>query len=62
MRETFVVNIMYTQHSTWQGSVDWIGKNGTKKSQCFRSALELIRLIDSSIGDNNQQLPAEDSA
>lgn len=55
MRETFIVNIMYNQHSTWQGTVDWIGSGGTKKTQCFRSALELIRLIDSSVGTVDQR-------
>lgn len=48
MKETFVVNIMYDQNATWQGSVDWLGESG-KKSQYFRSALELFRLIDSAM-------------
>jgi len=51
MRETYVINILYTQNSTWQGTVDWVNRNGEKKSQCFRSALELIRLIDSSVSE-----------
>ena len=46
---TFVVSILYTQHASWQGSVDWISKDG-KKSQCFRSALELIGLINGAVG------------
>ena len=55
MRETFIVKIMYNQNSTWQGSLEWLGKNGNKKSQYFRSALELIRLIDSSIEQADQR-------
>ena len=48
MEETFVVKIKQSQHATWQGSVDWIGRDG-KKSQFFRSALELICLLDSAV-------------
>ena len=51
---TFVVSILYTQHSSWQGSVNWISKDGTK-TQCFRSALELIRLIDDAVGGKTQK-------
>lgn len=48
MKETFIINIMHSQNATWQGSVDWLGKEG-KRSQYFRSALELLRLIDSAM-------------
>lgn len=51
---TFVVSILYTQHSSWQGSIDWISR-GEKKTQCFRSALELIRLIDDAVGGEKQK-------
>lgn len=51
---TFVVSILYTQHSSWQGSIDWIS-GGEKKTQCFRSALELIRLIDDAVGREDQK-------
>ena len=51
---TFVVSILYTEHSSWQGSVNWISQDGTK-TQCFRSALELIRLIDDAVGGENQK-------
>ena len=48
MEETFVVKIKQKQHATWQGSVDWISHDGTK-TQYFRSALELICLLDSAV-------------
>lgn len=51
---TFVVSILYTQNSTWQGTVDWLTKDGTK-TQCFRSALELIRLIDGAVESSDQK-------
>ena len=45
-RETFVVQILNTQNATWQGTVTW---TDGPKTQPFRSALELIRLIDSAL-------------
>lgn len=45
---TFMVRVMYRQNSSWQGEVIWVEQ---KKRQRFRSALELLRLIDSAIED-----------
>ncbi len=45
---TFVVQVQYRQHSTWQGKVLWAEKNETKQ---FRSALELLKLIDSALDE-----------
>ncbi len=53
MRQDFIISISHQQNSTWQGTVTWINKN---KSQNFRSALELIRMIDSTL---MSQSPAE---
>lgn len=41
--ETFIVKILNRQNSTWQGTVTWVEEHRT---QNFRSALELIKLID----------------
>ena len=46
MRETFVVQILSAQNATWQGTVTW---TDSRRSESFRSALELIRLIDSAL-------------
>ena len=43
---TFVVHVMYRQNATWQGSVTWAEK---KQTANFRSALELIKLMDSAV-------------
>jgi len=43
-RGTFLVRIHYRQNASWQGQVTWAEKN---KTVPFRSALELIKLIDS---------------
>ena len=45
-RESFVIQILSTQNATWQGTLTWM--DGRSK-QPFRSALELIKLIDSTL-------------
>ena len=50
---TFVVQIQYRQHATWQGKVLWAEKNETMQ---FRSALELLKLIDGAL---DQAAPEE---
>ena len=51
---TFVVHVMYRQHSTWQGSVTW-AETGEKAN--FRSALELIKLMDSAVDETLEDEP-----
>lgn len=55
-RETFVVRIMNTQNATWQGTVTW---TDGKRTESFRSALELIRLIDSTLMEQEEQSGGE---
>ena len=43
---TFIVHVQYRQNATWQGEVVWAEKKITKS---FRSALELLKLIDSAL-------------
>ena len=45
---TFVVHVKHRQHSTWQGEVVWAEKN---EKRSFRSALELLKLIDNALED-----------
>lgn len=40
---TFLIRVMYRQHASWQGEVTWVER---QKKEYFRSALELIRLLD----------------
>ncbi len=47
---SFLVVIKETQNNTWQGTIEWIEKN---EKQSFRSALEMIKLIDSAIDDKS---------
>ncbi len=43
---TFAVRILFRQNASWQGSVTWLEGN---RSQSFRSALELVLLMDSAL-------------
>ena len=43
---TFIIQIQYRQNSSWQGKIVWVEQN---KTLYFRSALELIKLIDSAL-------------
>lgn len=48
---TFIVKIMNTQNSTWQGSLTWVEE---QKTQNFRSALEMIKMIDGVLEGNTE--------
>ena len=48
-KETFVIQVISDQNATWQGTVQWVEK---KKTIPYRSMLELIKLIDSAVGDS----------
>jgi hypothetical protein len=56
-RSTFIVQVQFSQNSSWQGTVAWTEQ---KKEKRFRSTLELIRLLDQAI--TTTQDNAEDSA
>ncbi len=49
-KATFIVKVQYRQNATWQGQVVWVEKNQTKQ---FRSALELIKLIDNATEESS---------
>lgn len=42
----FVIQIDRCENATWQGSILWTEKNVTQQ---FRSALELLKLVDSAV-------------
>lgn len=46
---TFVVHVMHRQNATWQGTVVWAEKN---QKASFRSALELIKLMDGAVEES----------
>ena len=43
---TFVLHVKFRQNATWQGTIEWVDE---KKSQNFRSSLEMIKLIDEAL-------------
>ena len=46
----FLLEIQHRQNATWQGSITWVERqNERQNKQYFRSALELIKLIDSAL-------------
>ncbi len=47
---TFYVRILFRQNASWQGSVLWVEG---RREQSFRSALELIMLLDNALGSEN---------
>ena len=44
--ETFVIKILDRQNSTWQGNILWVDQ---QNEQYFRSALEMLKLIDGAL-------------
>jgi len=50
--QSFVIEVKSQENSTWQGTITWVEG---KKKENFRSALELIRLIDSTLAGENRK-------
>ena len=50
--KSFVLQILNTQNATWQGTITWVDG---KRQESFRSALELIRLLDSAVEGSTGQ-------
>ena len=46
--QSFVVEVKCQENHTWQGTIHWV--EGQKKEK-FRSALEMIRLMDSVLSE-----------
>ncbi|MCI8319438.1 MAG: hypothetical protein HFH02_00020 [Dorea sp.] len=49
---TFVVRVQHRQHSSWQGRVTYLEEDRTVY---FRSALELMKIIDGVLCDTEQR-------
>ena len=49
---TFLVHVQFRQNATWQGQVTWVDKRQTCQ---FRSALELMKLIDGALIEGDGQ-------
>lgn len=49
---TFIVEVKGTKNNSWQGVLTW---GDEQKKQPFRSTLELLRLLDSTIEMEDEQ-------
>ena len=57
-KATFVVEVQFQQNNTLQGTIRWLEE---KRSQRFRSALELMKLMDDAVNrGNDRNGPAEE--
>ena len=50
-KRTFIIEVNDTQNQSWQGSIEWV--QGQKK-QAFRSVLELLKLMDSALNEEDE--------
>lgn len=48
---TFLIEIKNNENQSWQGKLTWVEE---KKECCFRSALELIKIMDSAVCDHEE--------
>jgi hypothetical protein len=48
-KTVFFIQITDTQNASWQGTITWADG---RKAENFRSALEMIKLIDSAVSEN----------
>jgi hypothetical protein len=48
-KASFVVHVQFRQNATWQGTLQWLDKN---KTMHFRSALEMLKMIDEALDEN----------
>ena len=52
-RGTFAVRVIFRQNASWQGSITWLEK---RQEQSFRSALELIFLMDNALSQCEEKV------
>ena len=52
---TFQISVKFMQNSTWQGEILWVEKN---QRQNFRSALEMLKLMDEALADEVKEVTA----
>lgn len=48
--QSFVIEVKSQENHSWQGTITWVEG---KRKEYFRSALEMIRLIDSTLNKND---------
>lgn len=48
-KASFMVQVQFRQNATWQGTITWMDE---KRTQRFRSTLEMIKLMDNALVEN----------
>jgi len=48
---TFEITVKFMQNSTWQGQIHWVEQD---RRQSFRSALELLKLMDEALKEGSK--------
>lgn len=51
-KATFNIQVKFRQNASWQGSIQWMEG---KKTQNFRSVLELLKLMDEAVSQEDEQ-------
>lgn len=51
--QSFVIEVKSQENYSWQGTITWVEG---KKKEHFRSALEMIRLMDSTLSNEGEKL------
>lgn len=50
--QSFVVEVKSQENHSWQGTITWVEG---KRTEHFRSALEMIRLMDSTLSNESEE-------
>uniref|UniRef100_UPI00405709AD hypothetical protein n=1 Tax=Acetatifactor sp. TaxID=1872090 RepID=UPI00405709AD len=50
--QSFVIEVKSQENHSWQGTITWVEG---KQKEHFRSALEMIRLIDSTLNSESDE-------
>ncbi|HIQ74633.1 MAG TPA: hypothetical protein IAA51_09480 [Candidatus Cottocaccamicrobium excrementipullorum] len=56
-KESFIVRVVSQENSTWQGQITWLNDHRTSS---FRSLLELIKLMDEALEEEQNNSILED--
>lgn len=56
-KRTFILEINDNQNQSWQGTVEWVQEH---KKEAFRSVMELLRLLDSVVGNEEKKSMSDD--
>lgn len=51
-KATFVIHVQFRQNASWQGTIQWVDG---KKTQRFRSTLEMIKLISDAFPSEEEE-------